>query len=198
MSYRQWLSVIFIFCFTLLITQNSFAFRCGGDLVSKGDSKISVSKKCGKPTWIDRWAEEIIDLPDTDFEHRITRINERWVYNPGPTQFLRIILFKGSEVVDIETGSRGFTIVPGMQHCDFELFSLGTTSAEVASKCGKPDWKEQRFELITHKIASGRRQISVTVDEWTFNLGPSNFMRILTFRNGSLVDIRTGEKGFKE
>ena len=198
MSHYRHLFILFIFCFGLLSAQNSFAFRCKGGLVSTGDSKISVQKKCGKPTWIDRWAEEIIGLPDTDFEHRIARINERWIYNPGPTQFLRILVFRDSEVISIETGSRGFTVVPGMQRCDFELFALGTTSAEITAKCGEPDWQEQRYELVTHKIAGGRRQISVTVDEWTFNLGPTNFMRILTFRNGNLIDTKTGEKGFKE
>ena len=198
MSYQKWLCSVSIVFISLFSSQNSFAFRCDGHLVTKGDSKISVLKKCGKPTWTDRWVEEIIDLPDTDFEHRIARVNERWIYNPGPTQFLRILVFRDSEVISIETGSRGFTVVPGMQRCDFELFALGTTSAEVAIKCGKPDWEEQRYELVTHKIAGGRRQISVTVDEWTFNLGPTNFMRVMTFYNGKLMDVRTGDKGFNE
>ena len=198
MPYHRCLFVAFVFCFSLMASQTSFAFRCNGHLVTKGDLKVSVLKKCGKPTWTDRWVEEIIDLPDTDFEHRIARVNERWIYNPGPTQFLRILVFRDSEVIKIETGSRGFTIVPGTQRCDFELFDLGTTSAEIAAKCGQPDWKDQRYELVTHKIAGGRRQLSVTVDEWTFNLGPTSFMRVLTFYNGNLVDVRTGEKGFRD
>jgi len=197
MMYRRWLFMMCTFCIGLLTTQSSYAFRCDGDLVTKGDTKISVLKKCGKPTWIDRWAEEIIDLPDTDFEHRITRVNERWIYNLGPHQFLRFITFKDSEVISIETGGRGFTVLPNMQRCNFEIFSLGTTSAEVAAKCGEPDWKEQRYETVTQKIAGGRRQLFITIDEWTFNFGPTSFMRILTFRNGNLVDIKSGDKGFK-
>ncbi len=180
----------------LLATQNAFAFRCGNNLVTTGDSKISVTKNCGKPDWVDRWSVEVIDFPDTGIEHRVIRINERWVYNPGPTQFIRIINFDGSSVSSIETGGRGFNLTPGKGRCDFDSLSLGTNSGEVSGRCGEPDATEQRYEEVTHKISGGRRQVSVTVDEWTFNLGPTHFMRILTFRNGELIEIRTGDKGF--
>jgi hypothetical protein len=73
---------------------------------------------------------------------------------------------------------------------------LGVTSAEVAAQCGEPDVKERHYETITQPITGGRRHISVSVDEWTFNLGPTRFIRTLTFRNGTLVEISTGEKGF--
>jgi hypothetical protein len=179
-----------------MASQSAFAFRCDGELVTEGDTKLSVLNKCGEPSWIDRWPEEIVDFPDTDFEHLVSRINERWMYNPGPTQFLRIITFKDGQVSSIESGSRGFTVVPGIQRCNLDIFSFGTSTAEIAAQCGEPDLKEQHYETITQKIAGGRRQITVSIDKWTFNLGPTRFMRTLTFRNGNLVEIRTGEKGF--
>lgn len=188
--------LVIIFCGSILISQSAMAFRCGGGLITKGDSKLTVLNKCGEPSWKDRWSEEIIEYPDTDIEHRTLRINERWIYNPGPTQFIRIITFKESQVISVETGSRGFTVIPGLQRCDFDVFSMGTTSAEVATKCGEPDLKARHLETVTQEIPQGRQQTSVTIDEWTFNLGPTRFMRILIFRNGDLVEIRTGEKGF--
>lgn len=196
MSLSHRLLLLFALGLGIVTSQSVFALRCDGELVSEGDSMLSVLKKCGEPSWVDRWPEEIIDFPDTDIEHRVTRINERWVYNFGPTQFLRIITFRDGEVSRIESGGRGFTVVPGMQRCNFDIFSLGTTSAEVATQCGEPDVKAQHYETVTQKIPSGIRQITITVDQWTFNLGPTHFMRILTFRNGNLVEIRTGEKGF--
>ncbi|MEJ2361213.1 MAG: DUF2845 domain-containing protein [Gammaproteobacteria bacterium] len=189
--------MLFLLCLGLGSTHSAYAFHCSGGLISLGDSKLVLLKKCGKPDWIDRWAERIVNQPDTDFEHSITRINERWIYNPGPTEFIRIITLRDGRVANIETGGRGFTVVPGMQRCDFNSLSLGTTSAVVRAKCGKPDSQEERYETVTEKIAGGRRQVSVSVDEWTFNLGPNNFMRILTFYNGELVNISTGERGFK-
>lgn len=198
MSQHQKLAIFLTFIATLLTTQNAFAFRCSGGLIAEGDSKISVLKKCGEPNWIDRWGEGIVNYPDTDFEHRLSRINERWIYNPGPTQFMRIITFLGSKVSSIETGSRGFTNSAETQRCNFDVFSLGTTSVEIASRCGKPDLTDQRIETFTNKISDGRQQITVSVDEWTYNLGPTRFMRILTFRNGDLAEVKTGEKGFNQ
>lgn len=186
-----------VFILAALAAQNAFALRCGNDLVTTGDSKITVINKCGQPDWIDRWREEVIDFPDTDYEFRAVRINERWVYNPGPRQFIRIVTFNGSTVSAIESGGRGFIPAPTKGRCDFESFPLGTIPGEVAARCGEPDAKDQRYEAITQSIAGGRRQVSVTVDEWTFNLGPTQFLRILTFRNGELVGVRTGEKGFR-
>lgn len=171
-------------------------FRCDGSLVSEGDSKLSVINNCGEPSWIDRWTEETIDLPDTDFEHRIFRINERWVYNLGPRQFIRILTFKDGELYRIETGGRGFTAGTANMACDFGTLNLGSTSAKVESLCGEPDLEEQRYETFSRQVAGRIQQITVTVDEWTYNLGPTRFMRTLTFRNGDLVEIRTGEKGF--
>ena len=189
--------ILLLLCLGLVATHSAYAFRCSGGLISTGDSKLVLLKKCGEPSWIDRYAESTVEQPDTDFEHSITRINERWIYNLGPTQFIRIITLRDGRVAHIETGGRGFTVYPGMQRCNFNSFSLGSTSAEVRAKCGQPDSQEQRYETVTEKIAGGRRQVSVSVDEWTFNLGPTQFMRILTFRNGVLVDITTGERGFK-
>ncbi|MBI1422126.1 MAG: DUF2845 domain-containing protein [Gammaproteobacteria bacterium] len=195
-SHRRFV-ILLLLGLGLLATQSAYAFRCSGGLISTGDSKLVLLKKCGEPSWIDRWPERTVELPDTDVEHSVTRINERWIYNLGPTQFIRIITLRDGRVANIETGGRGFSVYPGMQRCDFNSFSLGSTSAEVSAKCGVPDSQEQRYETVTEKIAGGRRQVSVSVEEWTFNLGPTQFMRILTFRNGVLVDITTGERGFQ-
>lgn len=195
MSCRHFSLAIIIL--SLLTMQNAFAFRCGNDLVVTGDSKLSVANKCGQPDWVDRWSEEVIDFPDTDFERRAVRINERWLYNPGPRQFIRIITFNGSTVSAIETAGRGFIPASFKGRCDFDSLSLGASPGVVAGRCGEPDAKEQRYESASHSIPGGRRRVSVTVDEWTFNLGPTHFMRILTFRNGELIEIRTGEKGFR-
>lgn len=188
--------LLLILCLGFGLQHNAHAFRCSGGLITEGDSKLSLLDKCGEPNWVDRFAEQIVELPDTDFEHSITRINERWIYNPGPTEFIRIITLRDGRITEIETGGRGFTVTPGHRRCDFNTLSLGTTSAEVRAQCGAPDLQEQRFETVTRKIAGGRRRVTVNVDEWTYNLGPTRFMRVLVFRNGDLVEVRTGERGF--
>ncbi len=181
----------------MLWSQPVHALRCDGALVSVGETKLEVQKKCGKPTWQDRWVEETTKLPDTDFEYRISRLNERWIYNFGPTQFLQIVTFRDSRVSNIETGGRGFLMPLGKHKCDLNVFSLGTSSAEIALQCGEPDWKERRFETVTGRVPGGREAVTVSIDEWTYDLGANQFIRILTFRNGDLIDIRTGGRGFE-
>jgi len=36
----------------------------------------------------------------------------------------------------------------------------------------------------------------VTVEEWEYNLGPGRFIRYLTFENGRLIKITTGDYGY--
>jgi hypothetical protein len=36
----------------------------------------------------------------------------------------------------------------------------------------------------------------VKIEEWTYNLGTTRFVRYLRFENGILTEIRTGDKGF--
>jgi hypothetical protein len=38
-------------------------------------------------------------------------------------------------------------------------------------------------------------KVSVKVEEWTYNSGPDRFLRIFSFRNGTITDIRTGGYG---
>ncbi|TPW15486.1 MAG: hypothetical protein FD130_1193 [Halothiobacillaceae bacterium] len=181
MSLSRRLLMLLSCCLGLLAYQSALAFSCDGGIVTKGSNKITVRSKCGDPSWIDRWHEEITEHRNSDIEHQISQVNERWIYNLGPNKLIHIVTFKGSVVLSTETGGRGFTVVPGMRRCDFNTISLETTSGEIATRCGEPDLKEQRYETVS----------------WTFDLGSARFMRILTFRNGKLVDIRTGEKGAK-
>jgi hypothetical protein len=36
----------------------------------------------------------------------------------------------------------------------------------------------------------------VKIEEWTYNPGPTEFIRYLRFENGILTNISTGDKGF--
>jgi len=81
--------------------------------------------------------------------------------------------------------------------CGRWLIEVGDTKPEVILRCGNPswteEWEEELFERIDRDVV---RRIFIHVDEWTYNLGPNRFMRTLRFRNGKLVDIKTGDYGF--
>jgi hypothetical protein len=84
-------------------------------------------------------------------------------------------------------------------------------------KCGEPDFIDVRTEKRIRRDyyrdlvplwdfnRYSTRQIyrepflvveEVVIEEWTYNFGPTRFIRYLTFENEKLVNIVTGDYGF--
>lgn len=93
--------------------------------------------------------------------------------------------------------------------CGANIISLGDRKFDVLRKCGNPDNVEVREEvrikrdLGTHFFLPGEEpprflfaKELVTVEEWEYNLGPGRFIRYLTFENGRLIKITTGDYGY--
>ncbi len=95
--------------------------------------------------------------------------------------------------------------------CGTRLISVGDSKFRVLSKCGDPThidiWEEERIfrDFHTPKYTDSENQHyreffvvkqQVTIERWTYNLGALKFIRHLTFENGSLVKIITGEHGY--
>jgi hypothetical protein len=123
---------------------------------------------------------------------------EEWIYNFGPTQFLNILTFRDERLVNIETRGYGFLAgVPGDALCADGVFSVGDTKFEVLMRGGEPAYRSVREEELTTPLDSlRRRRVILRTEEWVFNFGPLRFTRILTFRDGRLAEVRTGDWGF--
>jgi hypothetical protein len=84
--------------------------------------------------------------------------------------------------------------------CGNQLVLIGDRHYDVLGKCGEPDAREERPEKRYFRVFREGRFFEVleevTVEEWTYNLGPNMFIRILRFENGRLVEIETGEYGY--
>ena len=87
--------------------------------------------------------------------------------------------------------------------CDNKFISVGSFRDEVLERCGPPSmsdtWQEDR--LVDAYIRDNgqlgvARRAFVTIDRWTYNFGPTHFMRILTFENAKLISIKSGKKGY--
>ena len=89
--------------------------------------------------------------------------------------------------------------------CSGRIISVGNTQDYVLDKCGEPTSVKER----TERLATGFRQrypesheelnyviTERTIEVWTYNLGSTQFIRYLTFRNGKLIAIRTGDYGY--
>jgi hypothetical protein len=77
----------------LIVAQNVWgnAMRCGGRLIEKGDSILTVKMLCGAPTLVER-----------SFAVNTAPV-ETWTYNRGPDQFLVRIRFVDGIVVAVQT-----------------------------------------------------------------------------------------------
>jgi len=95
--------------------------------------------------------------------------------------------------------------------CGTRLISVGDPKFRVLSECGDPTyvdiWEEERIfrDFHTPKYMDSENQHyreyflvkqHVLIERWTYNLGALKFIRYLTFENGSLVKITTGEHGY--
>jgi hypothetical protein len=88
-----------------------------------------------------------------------------------------------------------------------KLVRDGDRMFEVQSKCGQPDFVTQRQEQrkvktkVRRRVGEREEEVSedqvveVTVDEWTYDLGPQKFIRYVDFENGRLVRVTTGPYG---
>ncbi len=173
---------------------------CSGGIISVGDSRVDVLMKCGEPDAKESHDEELIDRLDDGARRKLFITVEEWTYNFGPTQFMRIVTLKNGKVASLRAGNYGYSkgATPGQRECSEQIVSVGDSKSDVLAKCGDPTWKDTKQEEEKQKLDSGlERNVFVTIEEWTYNLGSNRFVRILTFRNGKLVDIKSGGYGYE-
>jgi hypothetical protein len=75
--------------------------------------------------------------------------------------------------------------------CGDRLVSVGDTQSDVAARCGQPSRAETRHEQSYTRSGT----LHGTVDIWTYDRGPGDFVRTLTFRQGVLRHVAVGEYG---
>ena len=179
------------------------SLRCGGRLVSVGDARIDLLGRCGEPALRDRRLDERWEGVTDGTKgqgRRTTTVIEEWTYDFGPFKLTRIATLKNGTLADIRTGGYGYggSAKPAAQECSEQSVSVGERTSDVLAKCGEPAWKDTRQEEISQRLQTGQVQKTlITIEEWTYDLGPTRFVRIFTFRNGTLSDIRTGGYGYE-
>lgn len=80
------------------VTKNVQAFRCGSELVGRGDSVVKLLSKCGKPGYKDYAVEKINGRWESV---------ETWTYNCGINDFIYELTIIGSRIVSEDTAGRG-------------------------------------------------------------------------------------------
>jgi hypothetical protein len=81
--------------------------------------------------------------------------------------------------------------------CDGGIISTDDRNSDVMAKCGTPDFRDSHQEELVQRLDDDTKQkLYITVEEWTYNLGPNQFTRIVVLKNGRVVEIRIGSYGY--
>lgn len=210
-------SIAALFAALPALADTECSLRCPGGIVSPGDLKLDVLGKCGEPTLRElSRAEEVsvvrqemkgVGAGRTTTTTRVAAAIERWTYDFGRSQFIRIVTLDGGRVRSVETGGRGYSAETVHERrplpiatCDYKGLRVGDEAYEVLSRCGEPATRDVR--LVERAVATpdGRetvqRSVTVQVEVWAYHFGPQTFTRVVELEGGRVVRVETGGHGY--
>lgn len=82
--------------------------------------------------------------------------------------------------------------------CGTGIVQVGDSKLDLSARCGRPALVDQRVEERAAFGADGRPapgRLSVTVEQWTFDFGPQEFIQLVTLEGGKIVRIERGGYG---
>ena len=82
--------------------------QCDSGELQPGISQYEILQRCGEPAFKDSREEEVLTAVDAHTSNVTVKHIDEWTYNFGPNKFLRILKFENGELVEVETGDRGF------------------------------------------------------------------------------------------
>lgn len=189
-----------VLVFLLPSTVGAAGIRCNKQIVSSGDTTLEVKVACGAPAHVESTVEtRTIRSYRPRFgyvERRITVPVERWTYVLGPNKFIRTLVFENGKLVAVKSEGKPPDGEPSIERCRKSIHSKGDTTAEVMLRCGPPADTHRWYEERAVGNLNYEKRVLVSFERWIYNFGPSRFLRILTFEDGRLVEIDTGDHGF--
>lgn len=87
----------------------------------------------------------------------------------------------------------------GTMICKGGIVSVGDAIPQVLQKCGPPAFSTQWEQVeVGGSIKPGVRRTytKITVDDWTYNFGPNEFMYRVIFENGEVARIESLDWGY--
>jgi hypothetical protein len=84
--------------------------------------------------------------------------------------------------------------------CGTRIITRGDHSEKILKFCGEPSSVQTRFQTRAYVNQFGRVYPGVVeevvVEEWTFNLGPHQLIRIVRLENGFVEEIKSLGYGY--
>jgi hypothetical protein len=184
------------FCGVMLLSAHASAqtLSCDDGVVEMSDSKYVVQSKCGEPTFIDATRATRVSEQDDVLLQEFVDV-EYWLYDFGANRFVVVFTFERDRLIGMR--SFGYGRDPDGRPAFDKIVETGEPTVRVLFLFGPPSHKEERIET---SVVSGKGGVTVpkqiSVETWTYNLGPNRFMRIYHFVDGRLTRIEQGPRGF--
>ncbi len=188
------------------------SLRCGSRLVSVGDARIDLLGRCGEPALRERRVDEAwTGVTDGKLTQgtRITAVIEEWTYDFGPHAFVHVVTLVNGRITAIERRSYGYSSdgprpfrIP-RSRCDPATIPVGDAKLDVLARCGEPAmvdaWDDTRgVSEVTDPALAAASGTGVRVEVWTYDLGPTQFVRFVRLENGRVASVTTGTYGYAD
>ncbi|MCC5812267.1 MAG: DUF2845 domain-containing protein [Ectothiorhodospiraceae bacterium] len=162
--------------------------RCGNGLVQTGDRTWDVERQCGEPDL--RETLNYAVAPDGSLWSRI----ERWYYNQGPNQLIRMVDIRDGRVQAIRSGGYGYNTFPG-SGCRAIDLRRGMNRMELLGKCGEPTAQQTlQPPTFVHGGRFGRGEVAPAREEWLYEFGPGQLQRIVILEQGRVIRVESGSR----
>jgi len=86
--------------------------------------------------------------------------------------------------------------------CDGGIVSVGDSKLDLIGKCGAPALKEEQDVERWRaryapggQVAAGRSTLA-TLERWTYNFGPRQFVHVVTLEGGKVTAVERGSYGY--
>ncbi|WP_336366078.1 DUF2845 domain-containing protein [Marinobacter sp. C2H3] len=178
--------LITLFVLVAVTPTSQAALRCGSSLVSEGDWPVEVEERCGKPDYVATYPTAT--LPGLG----VVQSEEHWYYNPGPQRFIRRLVFRNGSLVRIDSLGYGFTVSVNPR-CDLGTLRSATNEYELMARCGPPVSKRTEWQVAPTESGhyGSQAALPVLIQEWLYDLASNQFRKVVTLRNGEVVDIES-------
>lgn len=181
---------LLLLCVLTAVAVPAHALRCGTRVVTDGDRDIAVRERCGEPFYIDQFSSVSVRGADGPYETQIEDVYDVWYYNFGPQRLMVRLLFQNGRLQREETLGYGVTTLG--DSCNLDGLPTGTSAGEIVAYCGEPaSRRAQRQATVRRDRVGNERYTPIRVEEWTYDLGGTRLLRILTLNNGRLQRVDT-------
>jgi hypothetical protein len=174
----------------LFAAPSAFAMRCGNSLITQGMRDFQVRQRCGEPFWTDGYTNVDIVGARGPLERQRTVQYDVWYYNFGPRRFMRRLLFRDGELLNVETLGYGVDQIGA--NCNPRRDYRGFTSGELYANCGEPISRRIENDTLVRRPAPGvERWHDLRREEWIYDAGDARSVRVLRLVGGRVESIDT-------